>query len=100
MIKSFADKEAERVWQRRRSKALPRWLQRAALRKLSQIHFAGELSDLRVPPGNRLEKLTGDRAGQHSIRINDHYRICFSWDEGDAYEVEILDYHRLRRRRR
>jgi proteic killer suppression protein len=73
---------------------LPRQLQRAALRKLSQIHFAGGLSDLRVPPGNRLEKLTGDRAGQYSIRINDQYRIRFVWDEGDAYEVEIVDYHR------
>jgi proteic killer suppression protein len=94
MIRSFADKEAEKVWKRRRSKALPQQLQRAALRRLSQIYFAGELSDLRVPPGNCLEKLAGDRAGQHSIRINDQYRICFIWDEGDAYEVEIVDYHR------
>jgi proteic killer suppression protein len=94
MIKSFADKEAEKVWKRRRSKALPQQLQRAALRKLSQLHFAGRLSDLRVPPGNRLEKLTGDRAEQHSIRINDQYRICFVWDEGDANDVEILDYRR------
>jgi proteic killer suppression protein len=94
MTKSFADKEAEKVWQRRRSKAFPQQLQRAALRKLSQLHFAGALSDLRVPPGNRLEKLTGDRAGQQSIRINDQYRICFIWDDGDAYEVEIADYHR------
>jgi toxin HigB-1 len=94
MIKSFADKEAEKVWKRRRSKALPQQLQRATLRKLSQIHFAGGLCDLRVPPDNRLEKLTGDRAGQHSIRINDQYRICFVWDEGDANDVEILDYRR------
>jgi proteic killer suppression protein len=94
MIKSFADEEVEKVWKRRRSKALPQQLQRSALRKLSQIHFAGELSDLRVPPGNRLEKLAGDRAGQHSIRINDRYRICFTWEEGNAYELEIVDYHR------
>jgi proteic killer suppression protein len=94
MIKSFADKEAEKVWKRLRSKALPQQHQRSALRKLSQIHFAGELSDLRLSPGNRLEKLAGDRAGQHSIRINDQYRICFTWEEGNAYEVEIVDYHR------
>ena len=72
---------------------MPASLQRKALKKLNQIHYAGDLNDLRVPPGNRLEKLSGDRAGQHSIRINDRYRVCFVWDEGDAYDVEIVDYH-------
>ncbi len=93
MIRSFADKETEKVWSRRRSRALPPDLQRTALRKLSQIHFARNLDDLRVPPGNRLEKLHGDREGQHSIRINVQYRVCFTWEDGDAYEVEIVDYH-------
>ena len=63
------------------------------LKKLNQIHYAGELKDLRVPPGNRLEKLSGERADQHSIRINDQYRVCFVWEDGDAYDVEIVDYH-------
>lgn len=68
-------------------------MQRKALKKLNEIHYASDLKDLRVPPGNRLEKLSGDRVGQHSIRINDQYRVCFVWDEGDAYDVEIVDYH-------
>lgn len=68
-------------------------MQRKALKKLNQIHYAGDLKDLRVPPGNRLEKLSGNRAGQHSIRINDQYRVCFVWDDGDAYDAEIVDYH-------
>lgn len=68
-------------------------LQRKALRKLVQIHYAESLNDLRVPPGNRLEKLSGDRKGQHSIRINQRYRVCFVWENDDAYEVEIVDYH-------
>ncbi len=72
---------------------MPVQLQRKALKKLNQIHYAGDLKDLRLPPGNRLEKLSGDRAVQHSIRINDQYRVCFVWDEGDAYDVEIVDYH-------
>lgn len=63
------------------------------MRKLNQIHYAERLDDLRVPPGNRLERLTGSRAGQYSIRINRQYRVCFLWDEGDAYEVEVTDYH-------
>ena len=68
-------------------------VQRVALRKLRMLDAAAELGDLRVPPGNRLEKLAGNRAGQHSIRINDQWRICFRWRDGDAYEVEIADYH-------
>lgn len=84
MIKGFADKETERLWGRRHSKAVPPDLQRKALQKLLQLHFAGSLDDLRVPPGNRLEKLSGDRANQHSIRINQQYRVCFVWGNGDA----------------
>ena len=72
---------------------MPVELQRKALKKLNQIHYASNLVDLRVPPGNRLEKLSGERADQHSIRINDQYRVCFVWDEGDAYDLEIVDYH-------
>jgi proteic killer suppression protein len=93
VIRSFADKETEKVWNRRRSKALLSDLQRTALRKLTQIHLARTLDDLSVPPGNRLEKLHGGREGQHSIRINVQYRVCFTWEDGDAYEVEIVDYH-------
>ncbi len=72
---------------------MPASLHRAALRKLAQVHFAARLEDLLAPPGNRLELLRGDRAGRHSIRINDRYRICFVWRDGNAYEVEIVDYH-------
>lgn len=72
---------------------VPGDVQRAALRKLNQIHYAERLDDLRVPPGNRLEKLTGARAGQYSIRINQQYRVCFVWEDGDAHEVEVTDYH-------
>lgn len=93
VIKSFRDRETLRVWERRRSKAVSASLQRKALRKLTEIENARELGDLRVPPGNRLEKLSGDREGQHSIRINQQYRVCFVWDDGDAYDVEIVDYH-------
>ncbi len=93
VVKSFRDRETLRVWERRRSKAVPASLQRKALRKLTEIENARELGDLRVPPGNRLEKLSGDREGQHSIRINQQYRVCFVWDGGDAYDVEIVDYH-------
>lgn len=93
MIKGFAGKETQRLWNRKRSKALPGDLERKALQKLLQIHLSGDLQDLAVPPGNRLEKLSGDREGQHSIRINRQYRICFVWEGGDAYEVEITDYH-------
>ena len=72
---------------------MPVELQRKALKKLNQIHYASNLVDLRVPPGNRLEKLSGERADQHSIRINGQYRVCFVWEDGDAYDLEIVDYH-------
>jgi toxin HigB-1 len=93
MIKGFADKETEKLWQRERSKAVPAQLQRVALRKLTQLQISGHLDDLRVPPGNRLEPLSGKRKGQHSIRINEQYRVCFVWEDGDAYAVEVTDYH-------
>ena len=93
MIKSFRDSETEKIYQRVYSKRLPRDVQRVALRKLRMLNNAKSLQDLRSPPGNRLEKLRGDRDGQHSVRINDQWRICFEWRENDAYEVEITDYH-------
>jgi toxin HigB-1 len=93
MIKGFADKETEKLWHRVRSKVVPASLQRNALRKLTQLNNAEHLNDLRVPPGNRLEKLSGERAGQYSIRINDRYRVCFVWEDGDAHDVEVVDYH-------
>lgn len=93
MIKSFKSKEAERIYRGRYSKRIPRDIQRLAARKLEMLAAASELKSLRVPPSNRLEKLKGDRAGQHSVRINDQWRICFIWKAGDAHEVEIADYH-------
>ena len=93
MIRSFRDKETEKIFSRESSRRLPADLQRIALRKLVILDAAESLQDLRLPPGNRLEKLSGDRAGQHSIRINDQWHICFGWRDGDAYEVEITDYH-------
>lgn len=93
MIKSFADKETEKVYKQTFSKKLPQTIQRVALRKLIMIDNAGCLEDLRVPPANRLEALQGDRAGQYSIRINDQYRICFSMEGNNFYNVEIVDYH-------
>lgn len=93
MIKSFADSETEKVFNRTYSKKLPEDIQRRGRRKLVMIDAATELRDLRSPPGNRLEKLRGRREGQHSIRINQQWRICFRWESGDAYEVEIVDYH-------
>jgi proteic killer suppression protein len=93
MIKSFRSKETEKLFLRQRSLRFSADLHRCALRKLLLIDAAERLEDLRVPPGNRLERLTGNRQGQHSIRINDQWRICFRWSEGDAYEVEIADYH-------
>ncbi len=93
MIKSFRDKQTQEVWERRLSRRLPREIQRPARRKLVLIHSAASLEELRSPPGNRLEALKGDRAGQHSIRINDQYRICFTWTGTDAESVEIVDYH-------
>lgn len=93
MIKSFANKETERVFHQIFTKKLPREIQHLALRKLILIDNAHTLEDLRVPPGNRLEKLSGERTGQYSIRINDQFRICFKEQGGDYYEVEIVDYH-------
>ena len=93
MIKNFADREAEQIFRGQHSRRLPSDLQRVALRKLVQVNAAASLDFLRVPPGNRLEKLAGKRAGQHSIRINDQWRICFRWRNGDAHDVEIVDYH-------
>ncbi len=93
MLKSFASKETERVWRGIRSRSLPDDVQRIARRKLRMINNAQDINDLRVPPGNRLEALRGDRAGQHSVRINQQWRICFRWRDGDANDVEIVDYH-------
>jgi proteic killer suppression protein len=92
MIRGFRDTQTERLFRRERSSKLARPLQRSALRKLLLLDAADSLDDLRVPPGNRLEKRTSDRAGQYSIRINDQYRICFRWAGGDAHDVEIVDY--------
>ena len=92
MIHSFRDKLTERLFARQHVKRFSRDLQRAALRKLVMLDAAESLEDLRVPPANCLEKLVGDREGQHSIRINDQWRICFQWSDG-AHEVEIVDYH-------
>ena len=93
MIQSFSDGEAELVWAGRRSRRLPGDIQSVALRKLRLLHAARVIGDLKVPPGNRLEALKGNRAGQWSIRINDQWRICFVWDEGGPRNVEIVDYH-------
>ena len=93
MIASFADAETEKVFTRQGSRRLPRDIQRRALLKLIMLDSASSLQDLRNVPGNHLEKLSGDRAGQHSIRINDQWRICFTWRSEDAYRVEITDYH-------
>ena len=93
MIKSFADTETERLFGGVTSRRLPPDIQRAARRKLLQLDAADRLEIMRLPPGNRLEALKGDRRGQHSIRINDQWRICFRWHEHDAHAVEIVDYH-------
>ena len=93
MIRSFRDRETQRVFSREARTRFARPVQRAALRKLLLLDAAESLDDLRIPPGNRLEKLTGDRAGQHSIRVNDQWRVCFRWKDGDAFDVEIVDYH-------
>ena len=93
MIWSFRDSDTERLFKRERIRKLPADLQRIALRKLLVLDAATSLLDLRVPPANRLEKLSGDRQGQHSIRINDQWRICFRWVGADAQDVEIVDYH-------
>ena len=93
MIQSFADEQTRRIWQRQHVPHIGPDLQRAAHKKLRLLNAAGSVNDLRIPPGNRLEKLAGDRAGQHSIRINDQFRICFVWTEGGPGSVEIVDYH-------
>ncbi|TFD66963.1 type II toxin-antitoxin system RelE/ParE family toxin [Cryobacterium sp. Hb1] len=93
MIKSFGNAATERLWRRERVPSLDPRIERVALRKLRQLGAAEVLDDLRVPPGNRLERLKGDRAGQHSIRINDQWRICFVWTDAGPEEVEIIDYH-------
>jgi proteic killer suppression protein len=93
MIRSFGDKETTKIFDRLRSSQLPGDIQQVAYRKLRMIHNAQNLNDLRIPPANRLEKLLGKRMGQYSIRINEQWRICFEWHDGDAYDVEIVDYH-------
>ena len=93
MIRTFADKDTQSVFNRERVRGWSTALQRLSLRKLLILDAAEELADLRIPPGNRLEKLSGDRAGQYSIRINDQWRVCFRWSDGDADDVEIVDYH-------
>ncbi|MDP2967862.1 MAG: type II toxin-antitoxin system RelE/ParE family toxin [Deltaproteobacteria bacterium] len=93
MIKSFRGKETGRLFLRQFSRRFPASLHRIAWRKLALLDAAERLEDLHVPPGNRLEKLSGDREGEYSIRINEQWRICFRWSKGDAYDVEIVDYH-------
>ena len=93
VIQSFASPETEVLFRRERCRRLPATLQRTAYRKLVMLNAAVQLADLRVPPGNRLEALKGNRKGQHSIRINQQWRICFRWRDGNAYDVEIVDYH-------
>ncbi len=93
MIRSYRDRDTQAVAERHRIRRFPEDIQRRAQMKLMIINNAEDLNDLRVPPGNRLEALSGDRDGQYSIRINDQWRICFTWSEGNAYQVEIVDYH-------
>ncbi|MBN2004007.1 MAG: type II toxin-antitoxin system RelE/ParE family toxin [Anaerolineae bacterium] len=93
MIKTFRDTETERIFHRQFSRRLPSTIQQSALRKLRMLNNAATLEDLRIPPANRLEKLSGNRAGQYSIRINDQWRVCFDWRDNNAYDVEITDYH-------
>lgn len=93
VLRSFAGKETERIWKREHSKLFGPELQRAARRRLLLLDAAESLNDLRIPPGNRLEKLKGNRKGQHSIRINQQWRICFRWTDPGAEDVEIVDYH-------
>lgn len=93
MIVSFKDADTEMLWESGRSRRIPANLRRVALRKLMILNAALELENLRVPPNNRLEELARDRKGQYSIRVNDQFRICFLWKEGNAHEVEVIDYH-------
>lgn len=94
MIKSFRDESTERLWRGQRSRRIPPDIAAVAMRKLRLLNAAARLEDMRAPPGNRLEALRGDRTGQHSIRINDQWRVCFEWTEAGAEHVEIVDYHR------
>jgi proteic killer suppression protein len=93
MIVSFRDKETERLWESGKSRRVPADLRLRAFKNLAILNAAVVLDNLKVPPGNQLEQLRGNRAGQHSIRINDQYRVCFVWRDGNAFEVEIVDYH-------
>ena len=93
MIQSFRCKETARIFEEKGSRRFPPQIQETALRKLQMLHYVHSLDDLKAPPGNRLEALKGDRAGQHSIRINQQWRICFVWRDGHAHQVEITDYH-------
>jgi toxin HigB-1 len=93
MIASFRDGETEELWRSGKSRRLPADLEKRAFKKLAILNAAIALDNLKVPPGNRLEALRGDRTGQHSIRVNDQYRVCFVWCDGNAFEVEIADYH-------
>ena len=93
MIRSFKCKDTEKIFRRTHSRKLPRDIQQVAFRKLRMLNRAVTMNDLTVPPANRLELLGGDRSGQHSILINDQWRICFNWQDGDAFAVEIVDYH-------
>ena len=93
MIKSFRDKEAEKIFRREFSRRLPQDIQRQAMKKLWMLDAAATLEDLRIPPSNHLEALKGDRQGQHSIRVNQQWRVCFTWLDGTALDVEIIDYH-------
>jgi proteic killer suppression protein len=94
MIQSFADKEAEKVWEGKVSAKLPPHIQNVARRKLRMLNNAQNISDLKVPPANRLEKLAGNLSGKFSIRINNQWRVTFRWEEGNAFDVQIIDYHR------
>jgi proteic killer suppression protein len=100
MIRSFRDRRTEQIWQRKRIKGFPSELHKIARRKLGFLEDAVELRDLRIPPGNHLEALKGKRIGQYSIRINDQWRVCFRWNDGNAFEVEITDYHEKGTKRR
>ncbi|QIK64029.1 plasmid maintenance system killer [Leucobacter viscericola] len=93
MIRSFGSKDTERLWRRERVPSIDPRIHQVALRKLRQVGSAESLDDLRIPPGNRLEQLRGDRAGQYSVRINNQWRICFVWTDTEPEEVEIVDYH-------
>ena len=93
MIKSFKCKETEKIWNEEFSKKLPQDIQKRALKKLMMLNIASQLDDLKIPPNNHLEALSGDRQGQHSIRINDQFRICFRWLDNHSFDVEIVYYH-------